>query len=130
MRQGRILRKSFYDAMSLRLHDLNPGLVPSGQDEPTKALHIKASLAWYTASASTLLPLGAWRLSWISVSLFSQPNSDAHIDQWPRASAATRHLANTARTCTHVPKVPASADTTRFAMLGSVYFAQRTGLRH
>ena len=63
-RQGRILRRHFrYDAMAKQLRDMLPHLTPSGQDDESQALHVRAVLAWYTASPDTHLPRGPFRLA-------------------------------------------------------------------
>ena len=62
-RQGRALRRHFYDAMAKQLRDMLPQLIPSGQDDESQALHIRAILAWYTASPDTHLPRGPFRLA-------------------------------------------------------------------
>ena len=62
--QGRALRRHFYDALSKQLCDMMPQLTPSGQDDESQALHVRALLAWYVASPDTHLPRGPFRLAW------------------------------------------------------------------
>ena len=55
-RQGREIRKHFYEAMAKQLHDMVPGLVPTGKDAPSLSLHVRFLLAWYVASPDTFSP--------------------------------------------------------------------------
>ena len=64
LKEGRALRRAFYDAMAVQMQDMCPSLSPIGADPAQCSLHVQAAIAWWTASPDTFLPRGPFRLAW------------------------------------------------------------------
>ena len=52
-RQGRVTRTRFCDALAKQLHEMVPGMIPTGKDAASSSLRVSHLLAWYVASPDT-----------------------------------------------------------------------------